>query len=74
VFSPKTGRNPRVVHEVGSIFLFKLARKSLWFWCKNLKGINRPLRSPRCSWEDNIRLDLREIGEEGMDQIHLAMV
>jgi hypothetical protein len=22
----------------------------------------RPLRRPRCKWEDNIRLDLREIG------------
>jgi hypothetical protein len=23
---------------------------------------NRPLRRPRCRWEDNIKMDLREIG------------
>jgi len=29
----------------------------------------RPLRRPRCSWEDNIVMDLREIGLEwcGLD-------
>jgi hypothetical protein len=25
------------------------------------------LRRPRCRWEDNIRMDLREIGLEGVD-------
>jgi hypothetical protein len=29
----------------------------------------RPLRRPRCRWEDNIRMDLREIGCGGMDRI-----
>jgi hypothetical protein len=32
----------------------------------------RPLRRPRCRWEDNIKMDLREIGWEGVDWIHLA--
>jgi hypothetical protein len=32
----------------------------------------RPLVRRRCRWEDNIRLDLREIGWEGMDWMHLA--
>jgi hypothetical protein len=32
------------------------------FWLKNLKGRKRPLRRPRCRWEDNIGMDLREIG------------
>jgi len=32
----------------------------------------RPLRRPRNRWEHNIRLDLREIGGEGVDWIHLA--
>jgi hypothetical protein len=32
----------------------------------------RPLGRPRCIWEDNIRMDLREIGWEGVDWIHLA--
>jgi hypothetical protein len=27
---------------------------------------------PRRRWEDNIRKDLREIGSEGVDWIHLA--
>jgi hypothetical protein len=31
-----------------------------------------PLGSPRCRWKDNIRMDLREIGCEGVDWIHLA--
>jgi len=27
----------------------------------------RPFRRPRYGWEDNIRMDLREIGWEGVD-------
>jgi hypothetical protein len=32
----------------------------------------RPLGRSRHRWEDNIRMDLREIGWGGMDWIHLA--
>jgi hypothetical protein len=32
----------------------------------------RPLGSPRRRWEDNIKMDLREIGWGGMDLIDLA--
>jgi hypothetical protein len=32
----------------------------------------RPLGRPRCRWADNIKLDLREIGWDGMDWIDLA--
>jgi hypothetical protein len=32
----------------------------------------RPLRRPRLRWEDNIKMDLREIGFGGVDWIHLA--
>jgi hypothetical protein len=32
----------------------------------------RPLRRPRRRWEDNIKLDLREIGIDGANWIHLA--
>jgi hypothetical protein len=32
----------------------------------------RPLRSPRRRWEDNIRIDLQEVGCGGMDWIGLA--
>jgi hypothetical protein len=27
----------------------------------------RPLETPRCGWEDNIKIDLREIGWGDMD-------
>jgi hypothetical protein len=29
----------------------------------------RPLGRPRCRWEDNIKMDLREIGIDGMNWI-----
>jgi hypothetical protein len=32
----------------------------------------RPLGRPRHRWEDNIRMDPREIGWDGMDWIDLA--
>jgi hypothetical protein len=32
----------------------------------------RPLGRPRRWWADNIKMDLREIGWDGMDWIHLA--
>jgi hypothetical protein len=33
----------------------------------------RPLGRPRCTrWEDNIKMDIREIGGGGMDWIDLA--
>jgi hypothetical protein len=32
----------------------------------------RPLRRPRRRWKDNIKMDLQEVGCEGMDWIYLA--
>jgi hypothetical protein len=32
----------------------------------------RPLGRPSCRWEDNIRMDLQEVGYEGMGWIVLA--
>jgi len=32
----------------------------------------RPLGRPRCRWEDNIKMDLQEMGCEGMDWMNLA--
>jgi hypothetical protein len=32
----------------------------------------KPLGRPRHRWEDNIRMDLKEIGWDGMDWIDLA--
>jgi hypothetical protein len=34
----------------------------------------RPLGKPRHSWEDNIKMDLREIGIDGENWIRLAQV
>jgi hypothetical protein len=34
----------------------------------------RPLGRPRRRWEDNIRMDLREIGKGGMDWIDLLRI
>jgi hypothetical protein len=34
---------------------------------------NRPLGTPRHRWVDNIKMDLTEIGWDGMDWIDLAM-
>jgi hypothetical protein len=32
----------------------------------------RPVGRPRCTWVDNIKMDLREVGWDGMDSIDLA--
>jgi hypothetical protein len=32
----------------------------------------RPLGRPRCRWVDNIKMDLRETGWDGMEWIDLA--
>jgi hypothetical protein len=40
------------------------------FWLKNLKG--RPLGKDRGRFEDNIRMDVRETGWEGVDWMQLA--
>jgi len=35
---------------------------------------SRPLGRPRHRWEDNIKVDLQEVGCEGMDWIDMAQV
>jgi hypothetical protein len=37
-----------------------------------IKVRKRQLERPRCRWVDNIKMDLREIEWDGMDQIDLA--
>jgi hypothetical protein len=34
--------------------------------------VNRPLGRPRHRWEDNVKLDLREIGIDGANWIRVA--
>jgi hypothetical protein len=48
----------------------KKMRNAYKFLVGKPKG-RRPLRRPRCRWED-IRMDLREIQWEGVGWIHLA--
>jgi hypothetical protein len=44
--------------------------------CNNISDAKsegrRLLGRPRRRWEDNIRMDLREVGWEGVDWMHLA--
>jgi hypothetical protein len=42
---------------------------------KNLVGKlegEKPLGRPTCRWEDHIRVNLREIGWQSVDRIHVA--
>ena len=39
---------------------------------QGLGGGNRPLGRPRHKWEDNIKMDLQEVGCGGMEHINLA--
>jgi hypothetical protein len=62
------------------------SRKMRWAWqvsCIGEKGgVYRvwvgkpegktPLETPRCRWEDNIKVDLQKVGCGGMDWIKLA--
>jgi hypothetical protein len=41
------------------------------FWSEQLRE-SRPLGRPRRRWEDNIKMDLQEVGCGGMDWIELA--
>jgi hypothetical protein len=42
-----------------------------WWWGGDPEG-KRPLGGPRPRWEDNIRMDLKEMIWEGVDWIDLA--
>jgi hypothetical protein len=42
------------------------------FGLGDLKVRKRPLGRPKRRWEDNIKLDLREIGIDGANRIRLA--
>jgi hypothetical protein len=49
----------RQIRNVYKILVGKLKRK-------------RPLGRPRCRWEGNIKMDLKEIGWGSVDWIHLV--
>jgi hypothetical protein len=41
-------------------------------WLQNVERISHELGRPRRRWENNIKMDLREIGFGDMDWIHWA--
>jgi len=51
----------------------RMERKEVYigFWWGNLKA-KRPLKRPRHRWQDNIKMDLQEVGCGGMDWIELV--
>jgi hypothetical protein len=46
--------------------------KTMEVWILRKYIVSFPLRRPTRKYEDNIRIDLREIGWEGVDWMHLA--
>ena len=42
------------------------------FFFVNAMQVGRPLGRPRRRWEDNIKMDVQEVGCGGMDWIDLA--
>ena len=48
------------------------ARKGLYMVLVGKPEGKRPLRRPRRRWEDNIKLDIQELGCGGVDWIELA--
>jgi hypothetical protein len=46
-------------------------RRVYWVLAERPKG-KRPLARPRHRWEDNIKMELREIGFDGVNWIRLA--
>jgi hypothetical protein len=57
--------------EMGRAYSTNGEKKSYRILVGNPEG-KRPLGRPKRRWVDNIKLDLREIGWDGMDWIHLA--
>jgi hypothetical protein len=46
-------------------------RNAYWILVGKPEG-KRPLGRPRCRWVDNVKIDLIEIGWDGLDLIDLA--
>ena len=59
-------------NEVGGTWLHVWGRVGVYRVLVGQPGGKRPLGRPRNKWEDNIKVDLQEVGCEGMDWIDLA--
>jgi hypothetical protein len=55
----------------GAYSMHRRDEKCIQNFCQKSEG-KRPLRRPRCRWEDNIKIDLKEMGWEHVDWLHLA--
>jgi len=55
----------------GHVALWGAGEVYTGFWWGKLEG-KRPLGRPRRRWEDNIKMDLQEVGCRGVDWIELA--
>jgi hypothetical protein len=58
--------------EMGRAYSTKGEKKNAYRIFVGKPEGNRPLGRPRCRWEDDIRMNLREIGWGGMDCIDLV--
>jgi len=53
------------------LFYWRAVIKNAWFWWEKPEG-KRPLGRPRRRWEDNIKINVQELGGVGMDWMELA--
>jgi hypothetical protein len=61
----------RRMRWAGHVACMREKRNAYRILVGKLEG-KRPIGRPRCRWENNIKMDLREIGWGGMDWIDLA--
>jgi hypothetical protein len=59
-----------IMRWVGHIARREEGRGVYWGLVRKPEG-KRPLGTPRCRWEDNIKMDIQEVGCGGMDWIGL---
>jgi hypothetical protein len=72
-FSPNIVRviKSRRMRWAGHVARMREVRVVYWVLVGRPEG-KRQLGRPRCRWEDNIKMDLREIGIDGSNWIRLA--
>jgi hypothetical protein len=59
-------------NEMGEAFSTHGERRGVYGILVQKPEGKRPLGKPRCRWEDNIKMDLQEVGWGSMDWIELA--
>ena len=80
--------NEDLIHLYSSLSIVRVIKSSRMRWAGHVacmgerRGVyrvlvgkpegKRPLGRPRLRWEDNIKMDLQEVGCRGMDWIELA--